>query len=313
MQDEGEMSPTAEQEWVQALLKLKNKDPSIYDKGTRLFQESSTPEDSDSDGEAPHEQGDDIGAGEAGQKQTVKKPKKKLLREILYEQVQRCVMVCLLSLLHAYCPFHLSVLSILILRILMRSSGADSQEVSEDAGSLESSLDSEDPECPEKETSEDSFLSTCWPPSPLTVSSLFPALALSHRCGQLAVACSEERECLQAVAGEDAAEDPEATETDFERKKRLRTDTNTTNATLVYDKEQQALRDALIAGTDSSDEGEGDGNEDHGGLRVRTRAVKVASKLFVGYLVGLRLVCADSMHSACLHISTARAVDFRVC
>jgi hypothetical protein len=141
---------------------------------------------------------------------------------------------------------------------------------------------------------------------------------MSPRCGQLGVARSEERKWVQAVAGEDAAEDAEATETDFERKKRLRTDTNTTNATLVYDKEQQALRDALIAkglsaGTDSSDEGEGDGNEDHGGLRVRTRAVKVASKLFVGYHVGLRLVCAESVHSACLHVSTERAVDFRVC
>jgi hypothetical protein len=41
--------------------------------------------------------------------------------------VQHCFIACLLSLLHAYCPFHLSVLPILILRILLRSSGADPQ------------------------------------------------------------------------------------------------------------------------------------------------------------------------------------------
>jgi hypothetical protein len=99
-------------------------------------------------------------------------------------------------------------------------------------------------------------------------------------------ACVVKVKCMQAVADGGAAEDLDTTETDYERRKRLRSDDNTTNSTLAYDKEQQALRDALIAkgegaGTDSSGEGEGGIDEEHGGLKVRRRVTKVRSMLLV--------------------------------
>lgn len=79
VQDEGELSPETEQEWAQVLLKIKRKDPSIYNAETRLFHESSASKESQSEDEA--QDGDDTAAPER------KKSKKKVLREILYDQV----------------------------------------------------------------------------------------------------------------------------------------------------------------------------------------------------------------------------------
>ena len=69
-------------------------------------------------------------------------------------------------------------------------------------------------------------------------------------------------------------------DTDFELKKRLRFDDGTTNGTLAYDHEQRALRDAFVAkglasDADGSDDGEGSGDDERGGLQVRMRAKKV--------------------------------------
>lgn len=85
---------------------------------------------------------------------------------------------------------------------------------------------------------------------------------------------------VQALAEGGATEDHEVTETDFERKRRLRIDEQPAGAALAYDREQQALRDALVAkglGADpgSSGEEEGGSDDEHGGLQVRTRVAKV--------------------------------------
>ena len=85
---------------------------------------------------------------------------------------------------------------------------------------------------------------------------------------------------VQAVSEGGGAEDHEATETDFERKKRLCNDERPTGTTLAYDREQQALRDALVAkglggDVDSSGEEGGDSGDEHGGLQVRTQVSKV--------------------------------------
>ena len=77
MQDEGELSPETEQEWAQALLKIKRKDPSIYNSHTRLFQDSSESEEPASEEEAQH-------ITEASER---KKSKKKVLRQVLCDQV----------------------------------------------------------------------------------------------------------------------------------------------------------------------------------------------------------------------------------
>lgn len=75
VQDEGQLNAETEHEWAQALLKIRKKDPSIYDAATRLFQRDSP---SDSSGDA-----------DAAEKATGDKPKKskKTLRAILYDQV----------------------------------------------------------------------------------------------------------------------------------------------------------------------------------------------------------------------------------
>lgn len=85
MQDEGELSPETEHEWTQALLKIKRKDPSIYDAQTRLFHETATSDESLSDKEGEASDVDEAVA--AQHKKEKKSKKKKLLREILYEQV----------------------------------------------------------------------------------------------------------------------------------------------------------------------------------------------------------------------------------
>ena len=63
------MSPSAEREWAAALLKIKRRDPTIYDAATRLFTTAASSAD-DTDGGAD-----------------AQKPRgKKTLRQVLYEQ-----------------------------------------------------------------------------------------------------------------------------------------------------------------------------------------------------------------------------------
>lgn len=83
---------------------------------------------------------------------------------------------------------------------------------------------------------------------------------------------------IQAVA--EGGDEEDAVDTDWERKKRLRSDDGATNATLAYDQEQRALREAFVAkglgsDADDSNDGEGSSDDEHGGLHVRKRAKKV--------------------------------------
>jgi hypothetical protein len=88
MQDEGEVSPEREREWTQALLKIRHKDPSIYDPSTKLFH---GPDVSSGDTASGSDEEQDDGAEEATAQDPAskkgKKHKKKLLRDVLYEQV----------------------------------------------------------------------------------------------------------------------------------------------------------------------------------------------------------------------------------
>lgn len=70
MQDDGDLSAQADKEWASALLKIKRKDPSIYDTSTQLFSEG------------PLVSGDDVPDGKAKQTHNPK-----TLRQILYDQV----------------------------------------------------------------------------------------------------------------------------------------------------------------------------------------------------------------------------------
>ena len=74
VQDEGIIPADKEKEWAEALIKIKSKDPSIYDASTRLF--TGAPTDADESGDDD----DDTVAGSKGSG-------KKTLREILYAQV----------------------------------------------------------------------------------------------------------------------------------------------------------------------------------------------------------------------------------
>lgn len=94
LQDEGELSPETEQEWAQALLKIKRKDPSIYDASTKLFLDSAT---SGDDSASPRETEDGEG-GPVERTREKKSKKKRLLREILYEQV--CSLLSITSTSH---------------------------------------------------------------------------------------------------------------------------------------------------------------------------------------------------------------------
>ena len=69
MQDDGALSPSADKEWAAALLKIKQRDPSIYDASTRLFTDPA-PSSPDASGKAPDR----------------KARSKKTLRQVLYEQ-----------------------------------------------------------------------------------------------------------------------------------------------------------------------------------------------------------------------------------
>lgn len=75
LQDEGQLSPATEREWAQALLKIRKKDPSLYDASTSLFNEANAPESDGSEDVQDH----DV--------QIRKKKSKKTLRDILYDQV----------------------------------------------------------------------------------------------------------------------------------------------------------------------------------------------------------------------------------
>lgn len=74
LQDEGQLDPQADHEWTQALLKIRKKDPSIYDTTTSLFREPSAANSGDDDSDDQ-------------EKKKSKKKSKKTLRDILYDQV----------------------------------------------------------------------------------------------------------------------------------------------------------------------------------------------------------------------------------
>jgi hypothetical protein len=73
------MSPTADREWAAALLKIKRRDPAIYDTSMRLFSDAPPPDAGTADdaGGAEHKGG-----------------RKKTLRQVLYEQVCLSRAVC---------------------------------------------------------------------------------------------------------------------------------------------------------------------------------------------------------------------------
>eukprot|EP00892_Ulva_mutabilis_P001580 jgi/Ulvmu1/11422/UM075_0086.1 len=74
-EDEGQLNPETDQEWVQALLKIRKKDPSIYDSSTNLFDDPS-----------PASSSGDSDADENAKAAIKAKKSKKTLRDILYDQ-----------------------------------------------------------------------------------------------------------------------------------------------------------------------------------------------------------------------------------